>query len=428
MVNDKHLELIKKGVTVWNEWKSKNYEIIDLIKADLIGADLIGADLIGADLSGANLSMANLSEADLSMAILSGADLSGANLNGANLSGAYLIGANLIKADLSGANLNGANLSEADLNGANLIKTDLSGANLIEANLSKAKLSMAILIGADLIGADLNGADLSGANLNGANLNGADFSGANLSEAFLIGADLSEGNMVRTNFNKANLTECKIYGVSAWDLNLEGTIQKDLIITKTGDSTITVDNLEVAQFIYLILNNQKLHGIIDTITSKTVLILGRFTPERKAILDALKEELRNLKYLPILFDFEKPGNRSLTDTVTLLARMSRFIIADISDPKSVPHELYAIVPTLKSVPVQLILDRESRGYPMVVDILEYHQVIEEICLYDNLGELLGILKEKVINPAESRAKELEERRNKIEEKYKEFEKGLKNKS
>ena len=40
------------------------------------------------------------------------------------------------------------------------------------------------------------------------------------------------------------------------------------------------------------LHNQKIRDVIDTITSKAVLILGRFTPERKAVLDALREELR----------------------------------------------------------------------------------------------------------------------------------------
>ena len=35
---------------------------------------------------------------------------------------------------------------------------------------------------------------------------------------------------------------------------------------------------------------------------KTVLILGRFTAERKAVLDALRDELRKRNYLPILFE------------------------------------------------------------------------------------------------------------------------------
>ncbi len=105
-----------------------------------------------------------------------------------------------------------------------------------------------------------------------------------------------------------------------------------------------MDNLEVAQFIYLLLNNEKIRNVIDTITSKVVLILGRFTPERKVVLDAIREELRKRDYLPILFDFEKPASKGLTGTISTLANMARFIIADLTDPSSVPHELAMVVP------------------------------------------------------------------------------------
>jgi hypothetical protein len=79
-----------------------------------------------------------------------------------------------------------------------------------------------------------------------------------------------------------------------------------------------------------------------------VLILGRFTDERKAVLDALREELRTRNYLPILFDFEKSGSRDTDETITLLARMARLVIADIPDAKAVLHEPRAIVPDLPS--------------------------------------------------------------------------------
>ena len=107
---------------------------------------------------------------------------------------------------------------------------------------------------------------------------------------------------------------------------------------------ITVDNLEVAQFIYLLLHNERIRHVIDTITSKVVLILGRFTPERKVVLNALREELRQHDYLPVLFDFEKPAGKDLTGTVQTLANLARFIIADVTDPSSVPHELAMFVP------------------------------------------------------------------------------------
>src|SRR5262249_27740331 len=146
----------------------------------------------------------------------------------------------------------------------------------------------------------------------------------------------------------ADLTGCRIYGVSAWGLNLEGAKQQSLIITKLAENEpepeITVDNLEVAQFIYLLLHNEKIRDVIDTITSKVVLILGRFTQERNPILEALREKLRHRESLPILFDLENPTSRNTDETITLLARMARFVVADISDAKSVLQELRAIVP------------------------------------------------------------------------------------
>src|SRR5262249_59385709 len=136
----------------------------------------------------------------------------------------------------------------------------------------------------------------------------------------------------------ADLTGCHIYGVSAWGLKLdEGTKQHHLVIS--SEPEITVDNIEVAQFIYLLLHNEKIRYVIDTIGRKAVLILGRFTADRKAVLDALRQELRKRDYLPILFDFEVPTTRDITETVSLLARMARFIIADLTDPSSIPKPL-----------------------------------------------------------------------------------------
>jgi hypothetical protein len=152
--------------------------------------------------------------------------------------------------------------------------------------------------------------------------------------------------MVETNLENAILTGCNIYGISAWELKLKDAKQIDLVITPEGESAITVDNLEVAQFIYLLLRNENVRNAIDTITSKVVLILGRFTPERKAVLDAMKEELRKRDYLPVLFDFEEPKSRDLTESVSTLAHMARFVIADITEARSIPAELERIVPQL----------------------------------------------------------------------------------
>jgi hypothetical protein len=136
-----------------------------------------------------------------------------------------------------------------------------------------------------------------------------------------------------------------------------------------------------------------------------VLILGRFTPERKAVLDAIRDELRKRDYLPVLFDFEKPASRNLTETVSTLAHMARFVIADITDAKSIPQELMAIVPNMPSVPVQPLLLASQREYGMFEHFRNFPWVLEEV-LYDDQETLLAELSQTVIAPAEAKAKEL----------------------
>jgi hypothetical protein len=239
--------------------------------------------------------------------------------------------------NLRGANLNATDLNAADLRGADLNEADLRRAHLSRANPYEANLGLA-----DLRGADLNEADLHGANLSAANL-----SAANLNQAALI----------RTNLEDAILTGAKVYGISVWDVKLQNAIQTSLVITPNDQPEITVDDLEVAQFICLLLNRRKLRDVITTLGEKAVLILGRFT-ERKELLDSIATKLRDLNYLPIIFDFERPTDRDITETVKVLAGLSRFVIADITNPRSVPLELQATVPDYM-VPFVTILQRAS---------------------------------------------------------------------
>jgi uncharacterized protein YjbI with pentapeptide repeats len=392
MANQEHLDLLKQGSSAWNVWRAQHKEV----RPDLSSADLGFADLSGADLSYANFSEATLREADLNRA-----DLTGATLTGADLSFAGLSFATLNEADLTGANLSFANFSSADL-----IQADLSSANLSEATLRFAHLSSAHLSSATLRFAYLSEADLTGADLSSANLRRANLSFANLSEANLSGANLSRTILVGTNLANTILKDCWIYGISAWDVQLDGAEQLNLTITPYDQSIITVDNLKIAQFLYLLLNNKEIRDVINTLTTKSVLILGRFTPERKAVLDALREALRQHNYLPILFDFEPAHTQTVRETVSTLAHISHFIIADLTNPSGIPEELETIVPTL-AVPIQPLLEttqnRESsmfKGYGVYDWVLPIYR-------YADLTGLLENVQEKVIEPATQKAQELE---------------------
>lgn len=298
---------------------------------------------------------------------------------------------NLRKANLSGVNLAGADFHDVYLRRAKLAGADLGGANLREANLS----------GANLCKANLVNANLAGANLRAANLTGANLAGANLMSAILVS----------TKMKKATLSQCRVYGISAWEVNLDGAVQTDLIVTRPNQPRITTDDLEVAQFIYLILNHHKLRSVFNSITERGVLILGRFGGGGLEVLRAIAEKLREFNYIPIIFDFEKPGGRNYTETVKTLVGLSRFVIVDLSGP-SVPQELYATVPHFK-IPFVPIIEEGRKIYAMAVDIFEHSWVLKPPVKFESTEKLLRLIPGKIIAPAEEKYRERQKLRNEL---------------
>ena len=150
--------------------------------------------------------------------------------------------------------------------------------------------------------------------------------------------------------------------------------------------------------------------MLSDIAARSVLILGRFTAQRKAILDAIRKALTTSPrhYVPILFDFEKPGDRTLIGSIIRFASVSRFVIADLSDPKSVPAELQAIVPQFVSLPVVPIIEATQREYPVADDILR-RQSVKPVVPYRDEAHLMAILDAQVLAPAEELYAELNPR-------------------
>lgn len=269
----------------------------------------------------------------------------------------------------------------------------------------------------DLRNADLTNFNLAGANLKQANLYWADLSGANLREAnfylatlreaSLKNADLTEANLecahfVETNVDQATLTGCTVYGISSWDLKGSPKDQAGLIVsTRFKEVVLTVDDLQMAQFIHLLIKNENVRNIIDTVTSKVVLILGRFSDERKEVLDAIRNELRNKQnFTPILFDFEKPKSKDIIGTVETLARLARFIIADLTDPSSIPYEMGTIVPLLCTTPILPIkLKGSATSFSMFENLQKnYGKWVLATQEYQDCPSLIAALPE-LIRPA-----------------------------
>jgi len=388
MANEEHLKTFRKGKKAWNAWRKKYPDIKpDLTECNLKNMNFSGYDLRKTDFYGAHLEKAKFAKSEVWEASFAGCFMDSADFRGTELG--Y---ANFYQADLHNAKFRNVYAPSVNFLEARLTKADLRGGDFREGDFRDTLMFMTdlrdgIFIFADFDNADMRGADLSGTVLRYASLVDAKVEGARFSNSL-------------------------IYGISVWNLEGEPASQEDLIISPDEEGFITTDDLEIAQFIYLMYDNKKIRNVLNTVTGKCVLILGRFTPpERKDILDGLREKLREYDLLPIVFDFDRPVDKDYTETVQTLAGMSRFVIADVTSPKSTPLELEAVVKQFK-IPYVPIIDSRVDKYPfaMIVDLQKnFHWVLPTI-RYKSKKELVDNIEIAIIDRAFSKHNELQEQK------------------
>ena len=218
--------------------------------------------------------------------------------------------------------------------------------------------------------------------------------------ADLRNVELTASTLIETNLKSANLSGCRIYGISAWNVRVnQETKQSGLIITQSDEATVKVDDIQVAQFIYLLLRYENLRNVFNAVTKRGVLILGRFGGGGLEVLRALGDALRQFGYLPMIFEFARPDDRDYTETVQTLAGLARFVVVDLSGP-SVPNELRATVPNF-DIPFIPILEKGRQKYAMFKDLFKYPWMLKQV-EFDSTSALIQELQDKIISPAEKR--------------------------
>jgi uncharacterized protein YjbI with pentapeptide repeats len=310
---------------------------------------------------------------------------------------------NAVRPDLSGADLHCECLDHVDLHGADLRGADLTHAIFHEANFCDADMSNATVVGTNFCQAQLRGAIMVKANVHRTNFDRADLTGANLT-----GANLERTMLVGTIVENASFSGCKVYGVAAWDLELSGVKdQTGLQITRDDqEEKITVDNLQIAQFVYLLLHNAGVRDVIEAVSNKGVLLIGRLTGSGGEVLHAIREELKTTrKLLPIMFEFAPVPGQDTMRTLTTLAHLCRFVIADLTDAQSVLQELQAICLKVPGMPVQPLLRAGSQVPPMADSFLLLPSV-HSLYRYSSKERLLADF-DNVIGPVEGIARQME---------------------
>jgi hypothetical protein len=326
----------------WNRWRARTGEV----------PDLRGANLFNLDLRHVNLSHARL--------------------RGANLSAAIIRAGNLQHADLRDCQLRHTDLSYADLRSAKLIKADMNEALLTNADLREADMRRAFLVGTSMNQAKLQGADLRGA---------------------------------------------LVWGISIWDIKCDAeTREKGLLVVpqlepldydersirRYPELSVRVNKLEIAPFISLLIENPKIGHIINAAANRVVLLLGRFAGRERRVLDALRQKLPSFGYVPVVFDFDEPENRDTIETVAILAGLSNFVIANLSQPRSTPLEAHLIIPAI-AVPFVPVVREGEQQFAMFTALQRKYPWVLPTVTYRDEENLKRKLRKKVIEPAERAA-------------------------
>ena len=349
MANEEHIKKLKSEIKQWNEWRNENPKLCPNLRSVNFVSEFTNENEI------------------YNLPRFEGYDFSNLDLNQASLRNGFYID----------CCFDGSQILYADLVDAYFQSCSFKNVNMRATRIGSATFNNCVFEDSDLSYCSAEGTSFSGSKL--------------------VNTKLENIRFVSNDFTETKLSGCFVYGISSWDLNLKNSVQENLIITKEDQPMITVDNIELAQFLYLIINNSKLRNVIDTITSKVVLILGNFSPERKIVLDEIRKRLRDYNFIPVIFDFEKPSSRNLTETIFTLTNMARFVIADLSSARSIGHELSAVVPRVQSVNFYPIILKGENEYGMfeefkslswVKPIKEYKKikikdVLEEIISNEN---------------------------------------------
>ncbi|MCL4393239.1 MAG: pentapeptide repeat-containing protein [Chloroflexi bacterium] len=440
MANEEHLARLKQSQASWNAWREQHPQLTpDFSGADLRLADLrlynldqsnfAGAILCGADLSGSFFRQANLAGANLSQAILDLADFSDADLRQADLrgsSGGRLFGrANLRKANLEGVNLSSAKFDGADLREASAASATLTGADLSDANLSHADLRSAYLSQSVLAGANLTGTDLSAAfavdasferarllraNLAGATLRGASLAWADLVQTDLRKADLSDANLCYTRLVECDLTQARLVGccadgVSPAHLLLDGANQTHLVLRLGGAQPVTVDDLDIAHLLSLIVGNDKAAQLVGGGSSRIALVLGCFPRSRQIVLEAIRDELKRAGYVPVTAVFDDANARHEIKNLAALAQLARFIIAEITEPRGIIQALVSIVESTPPVPILPLHEYGTSPWRLSGQMKQYTWVFGPRP-YSDWKDLADKLRLELIGTLETKASEL----------------------
>jgi uncharacterized protein YjbI with pentapeptide repeats len=234
---------------------------------------------------------------------------------------------------------------------------NLSGITIHAAFAEGLNLRKALFENARFDDGDFSAADFSGATFRNTTFHKTILTRANFEGATFVNCNLDRVNLVGASFHVEKITETIVYGIAAWDLKIgEETKQSKLVVDESqelysdligrGEIPTMVDDIELAQFVFYLSKYKRMRNALNILNDRAVLLLGRFQDGGLERLYRVRERFRDRGYMPMIFDFARPQNLSLTETGVAMAALAKFLVAELSGP-SVPAELADILNSFK---------------------------------------------------------------------------------
>ena len=126
----------------------------------------------------------------------------------------------------------------------------------------------------------------------------------------------------------------------------------------------------------------------------------------------MQKALKEKQFIPVTFDFDRPEQRDLIETIILLAGMNAFVIVEMSDPRSTPLELQAIA-SKYGVPIFPVMREEAEAFGMFPGLRRFRWVFPPL-KYSSKENLIERLAGEVIEPALAEVRRLSDWNRRVE--------------
>lgn len=152
-------------------------------------------------------------------------------------------GVNFSDVDFNCSSFRNSTFCDCTFDGAKITFSDLVDAYFQSCTFKNVNMRVCKIGSAHFIDCIFEDSDLSYCSAENTSFHGSSFKNTALENI----------SFVKSDFSNTVLDGCRVYGISSWNLNLDNSEQRNLVITKKNEPEITVDNIELAQFLYLMI-------------------------------------------------------------------------------------------------------------------------------------------------------------------------------